>query len=73
MTLDPRSAWEAVRSDVSGPHFNIEAEESVLGTKRTPETREELEDRLKRAAQKAATAEDALDAMVRRSIEVHGP
>lgn len=51
----------------------MDSEESALGAKRTPETREELEDRLKEAAQKAAAAEDALDAMVRRSIKIHGP
>lgn len=51
----------------------MESEESALGAKRTPETPEELEVRLKQAAQKAAAAEDELDAMVRRSIKFHGP
>jgi len=45
--------------------------------KRNPETAKEREDRLKDKAQKrtdeAAAVDDALDAMVQRSIERHGP
>lgn len=77
-----RSATGVLTSEVrkgSGPQryvrtaFQSGSEEQVLGTKRTPLTQKDLEDRLKRTAQKAAAAEEALDAMVRRSIEVHGP
>jgi hypothetical protein len=44
-----------------------------LVTKRKSETEEELKQRLKQKNQKAVDAEDALDAMVRRSILIHGP
>jgi hypothetical protein len=44
-----------------------------LRAKRQSETDEERTVRLKRTARKAAAAEDALDAMVRRSIKLHGP
>ena len=46
---------------------------SFLVTKRKSETEEELKQRLKQKNQKAVDAEDALDAMVRRSILIHGP
>jgi hypothetical protein len=44
-----------------------------LPKKREAETDEERKERLDRVAQKAADTEDALDAMVRRSIKIHGP
>jgi hypothetical protein len=44
-----------------------------LRIKRQAETEEELKQRLKKTAEKAADVEDALDAMVRQSIKVHGP
>jgi hypothetical protein len=57
---------------VAGPLFNT-VWESFLVTKRKSETEEELKQRLKQKNQKAVDAEDALDAMVRRSILIHGP
>lgn len=45
--------------------------------KRDPETGKERSERLKETAQKriddSAAADDAIDAMVKRSIEQHGP
>lgn len=37
------------------------------------ETEEELKARLERSAKKAADADKALDAMVQKSIKLHGP
>lgn len=47
--------------------------ETVVRTKREPETKDEQEKRVKQDAQRAADAEDAIDAMIRRSIKLHGP
>ena len=47
--------------------------ETALRTKREAETEDERKERLQRTAKKEADAEDALEAMIRRSIKLHGP
>ena len=47
--------------------------EIALRAKREAETEAERKERLQRSAKKEADAEDALEAMIRRSIKLHGP
>jgi hypothetical protein len=44
-----------------------------LRTKSKSKTEEELKAQIERDAKKVADADDALDAMVRKSIKLHGP
>jgi hypothetical protein len=58
---------------VAGPLFSTKSRETVLRTKREAETEDERRKRLNRAAKKEADTEDVLEAMIRRSIKLHGP